>query len=229
MKPIVLLHGALGHTDHFAPLLPWLQQHFNLHTFLFQGHGATPIPPAGIRMQAYVDQLQAYLQARQLNDVAVFGYSMGGYVALAHMLQHPGIIGSLLTLATKLHWTTEGAQQESRMLNPDAIQAKVPAYAAQLAALHGDTQWRQLLPAIAGMMEDLGKKPLIREEHYARIKGKVQLMVGDKDAMVSLAETAQAAKAIPGARLAVLPGTKHPLDQVRPVLLPGLMKDFWEL
>jgi pimeloyl-ACP methyl ester carboxylesterase len=95
--------------------------------------------------------------------------------------------------------------------------------------MHGAEQWKELLPAIAGMMVDLGKEPLLTTENYARINTKIQLMVGDKDVMVTLDETVQAAKAIPEARLAVLPNTKHPIEQVRTELLIGLMKDFWGL
>jgi pimeloyl-ACP methyl ester carboxylesterase len=227
MNDLILLHGALGHTQHFAPYLPWLERHFKVHHFLFRGHGATGLPEGGIQMQTYVDQLQQYCDTHNLHQFDVFGYSMGGYVALAYALRKPGRIGSLLTLATKLHWTAEGAAKESKMLNPDVIAEKVPKYAAQLAEQHGAEQWKTLLPAIAGMMTDLGNNPLLGIHNYTDITCRVQLMVGDKDAMVTLEETLEAAKHIPEARLAVLPRTKHPLEQVRPQLLMDLMKDFW--
>lgn len=229
MNHLILLHGALGHTHHFAPYLPWLQQHFTVHQFLFQGHGETPIPGTGIRMEHYADQLKQYVEAHNLEQFDVFGYSMGGYVALYYALQHPGKMRSLLTLATKLNWTAEGAAKESKMLNPDVLAEKVPKYAAQLAAQHGQEQWKALLPAIADMMVALGNNPLLGLEEYGHIQSRIQLMVGDKDAMVSLEETLEAAKNIPEARFAVLPQTKHPLEQVRPQLLMDLMKDFWNL
>lgn len=180
-------------------------------------------------MQHYVDQLHRYVVQHNLEEFAVFGYSMGGYVALCYALQYPGQISSLLTLATKLHWTAEGAARESQMLQPEVITEKVPRYATQLADLHGEEQWKHLLPAIAGMMTDLGNQTLLDTADYAKIGARTQLMVGDKDNMVSLAETQEAAALIPDARLAVLPGTKHPLEQVRVPLLKGLMCDFWSI
>lgn len=229
MNNLLLLHGALGHTQHFVPYLSWLEQHFNVHHFLFEGHGETPIPENGIRMQTYLDQLHRYCETHNLRQFDVFGYSMGGYVALCYALQYPGRISSLLTLATKLHWTAEGAAKESKMLQPEMIAEKVPKYAAQLASQHGQEQWKALLPAIAGMMTDLGSNPLLGLHNYSAVNTRVQLMVGDKDAMVSLEETLEAARNIPEARFAVLPQTKHPLEQVRPQLLIDLMKDFWSL
>lgn len=228
MENLILLHGALGHNNNFSPYLSWLSQHFNIHQVLFKGHGNSPIPDEGIRMSTYVEQLHQYCSEHALEQFNVFGYSMGGYVALYYALQYPGKISSLLTLATKLNWTADGAAKESKMLNPDMIQEKVPKYAAQLEAQHGPT-WKDLLSAIADMMIDLGNNPLLTNENYSDIKTKVQLMVGDKDVMVSMEETLNAAKLIPEARFAVLPQTKHPIEQVRPQLLMDMMKDFWEL
>jgi len=228
MKHLVLLHGALGHSNNFAPYLDWLNQHFQVHTLLFDCHGSSPVPADGIHMQAYVDQLQQYCNDHHIGEFDVFGYSMGGYVALCYALQYPGRISSILTLATKLHWTAEGAAKESKMLHPDVIAEKVPKYAAQLESLHGP-QWKDLLPAIAGMMTRLGAQPMLGHEEYTGIATRVQLMVGDKDVMVGIDETLEAARAIPEARFAVLPQTKHPIEQVRPGLLMHMMKDFWEL
>lgn len=228
MQDLLLLHGALGHTQHFDPYLDWLKQHFRVHTFLFDGHGGTAIPANSIRMEHYVAQLHEYCSNHQLEQAHVFGYSMGGYVALAYALQQPGKIASILTLATKLNWTIEGAARESKMLNPDVIAEKVPKYAAQLEQLHGPG-WKDLLPAIAEMMNGLGARPLLDASQYTRIATRVQLMVGDKDVMVGIDETMEAAKLIPDARFAVMPATKHPLEQVRPDLLMAMMKDFWAL
>lgn len=229
MKNLILLHGALGHSSNFEPYEQYLSEHFIIHKILFRGHGDTSVPSEGINMSVYVEQLHQYCEEHTLQEVDIFGYSMGGYVALSYALQYPGKVSSILTLATKLNWTEEGAIKESKMLNPEVIAEKVPRYAAQLAAMHGAEHWKQLLPAIADMMIDLGKHPLLTVENYARINTRVQLMLGDKDAMVTLDETLQAAKTIPEALLAVLPDTKHPIEQVRTGLLIGLMKDFWSL
>lgn len=229
MKNLILLHGALGHSSNFDPYEQYLSEHFRVHKILFRGHGNTSIPQEGIRMSGYLEQLHQYCEEHALQEVDIFGYSMGGYVALSYALQYPGKVSSILTLATKLNWTEEGAIKESKMLNPEVIAEKVPKYAAQLATIHGEAHWKHLLPAIADMMIDLGKHPLLYPENYARINTRVQLMLGDKDVMVSLEETLHAVKGIPETLLAVLPNTKHPIEQVRPELLISLMKDFWGL
>ena len=189
MKNLILLHGALGHTNHFDAYTSWLSGSFNVHTLLFEGHGESALPVNGITMEHYVAQLHQYCEAHRIDETHIFGYSMGGYVALCYALQEPSKVSSVLTLATKLEWTEEGAIKESRMLNPAAIQEKVPKYAAQLSALHGADKWIDLLPAIAGMMVELGKKPLLNPADLSQLTLPVQLMLGDKDVMVTLEET----------------------------------------
>lgn len=228
MKNLLLLHGALGHSEIFNPYLPKLSDYFNIHTPLFSGHGDMHLPENGITIEKYTEELAEYCKRENLNDVYIFGHSMGGYVALCYALKHPEHVNSIMTLGTKFDWTEEQALKESKMLDPETILSKIPKYAEQLEAQHG-SQWKQLLPAIADMMIALGKNPPLKNDHLSALSIPVQIMIGDKDNMVSLEESAGVYRAIPNAKLAVLPDTKHPMDKVRPTLLLDLMKDFWNL
>ncbi|MEY8759908.1 alpha/beta fold hydrolase [Chryseobacterium tongliaoense] len=228
MKNLLLLHGALGHSEIFIPYLQKLSGYFNVHTPLFSGHGDMDLPEDGLTIEKYTGELAEYCKQENLNEVHIFGHSMGGYVALCYALKHPENVNSIMTLGTKFDWTEEQAVKESKMLDPETILSKIPKYAEQLEAQHG-SQWKQLLPAIADMMIALGKNPPLKNDYLSTISIPVQIMIGDKDNMVSLEESAGVYRAIPNAKLAVLPDTKHPMDKVRPTLLLDLMKDFWNL
>ena len=71
---------------------------------------------------------------------------------------------------------------------------------------HG-TKWKQLLPAIAHLMVDLGKNPPL-ENNFATIATPTQIMVGDTDNMVTIEESMRVYRSLPNAKLAVLPDTK---------------------
>ncbi|MDQ0783027.1 alpha/beta fold hydrolase [Chryseobacterium sp. W4I1] len=228
MKNLLLLHGALGHSDIFKPYEKELSKHFSIHTLLFSGHGNTEVPESGISIEKYTNELRDYIHKEDLKDVYIFGHSMGGYVALCCALQNPENIYSVMTLGTKFDWTEEQALKESKMLDPESILLKVPKYAEQLEKQHGK-KWKQLLPAIANMMVSLGKNPVLNESNLWAVNLPVQIMTGDKDNMVSIEESINAYRSIPNAKLAILPDTKHPLEKVRPNLLFDLMKDFWNL
>ncbi|MDQ1855446.1 alpha/beta fold hydrolase [Chryseobacterium sp. WLY505] len=227
MPNLLLLHGALGHSDIFKPYLSALSQYFTLHTPLFSGHGNQELPADGITIEKYTQELSDYCKVNNLTDVSIFGHSMGGYVALCYAMENPDNVNSVITLGTKFDWTEEQALKESKMLNPDVILEKIPQYAQLLESQHG-AKWKQLLPAIADLMVDLGKNPPL-EHNFATISTPVQIMVGDKDHMVTLEESMRVYRSLSNAKLAVLPDTKHPMDKVRPDLLLNLLKDFFNL
>ncbi|MCP1301113.1 alpha/beta hydrolase [Chryseobacterium sp. S0630] len=227
MPNLLLLHGALGHNDIFKPYLNSLSQYFTVHTPLFSGHGDQELPADGITIEKYTQELSEYCKVNNLTEVSIFGHSMGGYVALCYAMRNPDRVNSIITLGTKFDWTEEQALKESKMLNPDVILEKIPQYAQLLESQHG-TKWKQLLPAIADLMIDLGKNPPL-ENNFATITTPTQIMVGDKDNMVTIEESMRVYRSLPNAKLAVLPDTKHPMDKVRPDLLLNLIKDFWNL
>ncbi len=227
MPNLVLLHGALGHSEIFEPYIDSLSAYFTIHTPLFSGHGSQELPSDGISIEKYTQELTEYCREHHLTDVSILGHSMGGYVALCYAMKHPENVNSIMTLGTKFDWTEEQALKESKMLNPDIILEKVPHYAQVLEKQHG-AKWKQLLPAIADLMIDLGKKPPLKN-NLATINIPVQIMVGDKDNMVTIEESMAVYRELPNAKMAVLPDTKHPVDKVRPNLLLNLIKDFWNL
>lgn len=227
MPNLVLLHGALGHSEIFNSYQDSLSAYFTIHTPLFSGHGNSELPSGGISVKKYTQELTEYCTENNLSDVYFFGHSMGGYIALCYAMKHPENVNSIITLGTKFEWTEEQALKESKMLNPDVILEKVPPYAQLLEKQHG-SKWKQLLPAIADLMIDLGKNPPLKD-HLSSINIPVQIMVGDKDNMVTLEESAHVYRSLPNAKLAVLPETRHPMDKVRPNLLLNLIKDFWNL
>ncbi|SIQ92782.1 MULTISPECIES: alpha/beta fold hydrolase [Chryseobacterium] len=227
MPNLILLHGALGHSDIFKPYLNVLSSYFRVHTPIFSGHGDQELPAGGLSIKKYVQELSEYCKVNHLTDLSIFGHSMGGYVALCYAMQNPDNVNSVITLGTKFDWTEEQALKESKMLNPDVILEKIPQYAQLLESQHG-TKWKQLLPAIADLMIDLGKNPPL-ENNFATITTPVQIMVGDKDNMVTIEESMRVYRSLPNAKFAVLPDTKHPMDKVRPDLLLNLIKDFRNL
>lgn len=227
MPNLVLLHGALGHSEIFNPYLDDLSSYFTIHTPLFSGHGNSELPSDGINIEKYTQELAEYCTENNLTDVHILGHSMGGYTALCYAMKHPENVHSIMTLGTKFDWTEEQALKESKMLNPDAILEKIPHYAQTLEKQHG-SKWKQLLPAIADLMIDLGKNPPLKN-NLSAINIPVQIMVGDKDNMVTIDESTTVYRELHNAKLAVLPETKHPMDKVRPNLLLNLIKDFWNL
>ncbi|MDO6390816.1 alpha/beta hydrolase [Pontibacter sp. BT731] len=214
MPDLLLLHGALGAASTLQPLQQLLAADFRVHTPNFQGHGGSALPQGPFRMELFAADVLRYLDQHQLQQVDIFGYSMGGYVALYLALQYPDRVGRIFTLATKFAWSPEAAAKEVKMLQPEKVQEKVPAFATVLAGRHQPNEWQEVMRRTADMMQHLGSQPLLTEETLSRIPIPVRISVGDRDNMVSLQETAWAYQHLPNASLQVFPNMHHPLEKV---------------
>lgn len=227
MKPLILLHGALGAVTQLDGLAEALSQQYEMHTFNFTGHGGRELPANGLHMQELSNELVQWITEKGLAQPLVFGYSMGGYAAMLASRQHPGLLGKLATLATKWHWDAATAAKETKMLQPEIVAEKVPAFAASLYQRHAPTDWQALMKATANMMLQLGEAPPLQTADFTSIETPCLLMLGDRDKMVSWEETNAVYQQLPKAQMAVLPGTPHPLEQVDVTLLAYMLQRFF--
>jgi pimeloyl-ACP methyl ester carboxylesterase len=211
---LLLLHGAIGDQTQFDALRVRLG-FTGVRTMDFEGHGARPMAGRGFRLEHFVENLLSWLSENSLDaPVDIFGYSMGGYVALLAAAEAPTRIRSVLTLGTKLVWTPDVASEAVKQLDATKISEKVPAFASALAARHHATGWERVLGETAGALQALGQAPLLTPDVLARIGCPVRLAVGDRDATVPAEELRDAARMIPRGEYEVLPNTPHPLERV---------------
>lgn len=210
----VLLHGALGAADQLAPLAERLGAQHAVHVMELAGHGRTPAN-GPFTMTRFVDETIAAMDARRVERATLFGYSMGGYVALLLAAAHPDRVARVVTLGTKFRWDTATAERDVRRLDPSTIRAKVPRFADALSARHvGAGGWEGVLARTAALLESLGAAPPLDDAVLASIACPVRVMVGDRDETVTIEETAGAYRALAHGEMAVLPMTAHPLERV---------------
>ena len=210
---LLLLHGAIGSKDQFAPLVPLLSPAFDLHLLDFEGHGSAPPRTRSFSMEYFAGNVLDYLEQHSIERAHFFGYSMGGYVACVLSRSHPGVVASVATLGTKFYWDAEVAEREVALLNPQKIAAKVPHFARTLAERHA-AGWEQVLDNTRELLLSLGRTGGLRPPDVAGIEQRVRVMIGDRDATVSLAETLDIYKALPLGELEVLPATPHQFERV---------------
>lgn len=227
MQHILLLHGAIGSEEQMLPLRNQLASStYQLHSIGFSGHGGKSlIEPISIEL--FAEETFSYINDNQLTNLHVFGYSMGGYVAMYLAAQHPALIQKIVTLGTKYHWTPEIAAKEVKMLRPEIIEEKVPSFAAALAKKHGENNWKKLLHATADMLLQLGNYPVLKTAHLQKITCDVLLLLGDKDQMVSYEETTATAQQLQKGSVEILSDTVHPIEQVNITMLSEKILSFF--
>jgi pimeloyl-ACP methyl ester carboxylesterase len=218
MKTIVLLHGAMGSEVQLHSLRKQLEGDYAVHLFNFSGHGGKPFSKE-FSIPSFASELIAFCEVHQLNEIHLFGYSMGGYVALYIARNHPHLVSSIITLGTKIFWDKEVAAKEVATMQPVIIEQKVPAFAQRLQQMHSPNDWKDLMTKTGKMLIEMGEHNPLQMEDYQYITTPVLLMLGDRDKMVSLDETVTAFKHLPNSHLAVLPATPHPIEKVDVELL----------
>lgn len=224
MKPkLLLLHGALGSAEQMQPLCELLSNDFEVFSFDLPGHGCAYQPDHVYDMAELKEALKNFLDAHFQEPIMVFGYSMGGYLAAALAAESSTYFESLVCLGTKWQWNPENAQREVAMLNPDAIEEKVPALARILGERHGTANWKNVVKGTANMLQKLGDEPLLSQDEFKKITCRTHILRGDQDRMISREESEWAQKYIVKASYEELPGQKHPMEQVDLYLLKEVL------
>jgi len=224
-KTVVLLHGALSAATDLFPLKNLLQHNFNVHTFNFSGHGNSTGIEHNFTIEQFTDDLRSYLHLYNIETCSMFGYSMGGYVALNYAASCKGI-EKIFTLGTKHSWTPEFAAKQSKFLNADLLLQKVPAFAAQLEQKHGAENWKTVVAKTTQMMQRLGSHPLLNENTLSKISAECLIAIGDKDDMVTREESEQVVAQLSHASFKILTDTPHPIEKVNAEMLAKEISDF---
>ena len=94
-EQLLLLHGALGSTAPFDSIIKPLENTYEVYTLNFDGHGGEPIPEH-FSIDLFTNNVIDFLNTKAIDNITVFGYSMGGYVALNAALKVPQKIKKII-------------------------------------------------------------------------------------------------------------------------------------
>lgn len=227
-KPsIIFLHAALGTSKELEPLMKIMSDRgFRTLAFDFSGHGKTTSQPANFRIETFAQELDSFIKNNKLTAPAVFGHSMGGYVALFHKANfEDSPITHVFTYGTKFNWSESAVLKELPMLVPEHIEEKFPAFRDVLSERHGE-KWKHLLRSTAHMMSNLEKLDGLTREDLASIEIPVCLMLGDQDRMVGGEETQLAHRHLHHSDVKTITHSKHDLDKANLKEIAGIMEDF---
>src|SRR5690349_20089660 len=94
--PVVFLHGGLGDSRLWAPVIERLRDTFRCIAFDFRFYGRSEADEVEWR---HDDDVVAVLDALGVERAAVVGLSMGGRVALETALRHPERVDAVVHVA----------------------------------------------------------------------------------------------------------------------------------
>ena len=224
-EPLLLLHGGLGSSDMFEPLLPILGQGRQVIAVDLQGHGRSSLGSRPIRCEAIADDVAALLKRLGRAKVDVLGYSFGGCVGLRLAVQHPDLVRRLALVSTPFAndgWYAEMRAQQAQVSAAMAPMMKeTPMYKSYAAVAPKPDEFPRLLDAMGDFMRQ--KYDWSADvQKLAKLNMPVMLVYGDGDMVRpeheikfyqllggGLKDAGWNRESMPRNRLAILPDLTH--------------------
>jgi pimeloyl-ACP methyl ester carboxylesterase len=216
--PLVLLHGALGTIEScFARLLPALARTRQVIAVELQAHGHTGDIDRPLSYRQMADDVAALLDALGITSTDVFGFSMGGGVALDLAVAHPHLVRRLV-FAGGACFSPEGFHPELTAAGQATPQdlTGTPWHDAYAQVAPDPAAWASLVSKVGELDAGFdGWTP----ETITSITAPVLIIVGDAD-ITRLDHVVEMFRLVgggvpgdlvglPPSRLAILPGTTH--------------------
>ena len=101
-RPLVLLHGGLGSSGMFGPVLDRLAESHQVVAVDLQGHGRTADIDRPLDVRLMAGDIVALIDHLGLKQPDIVGYSLGGGVAFQVAFQHPEKIRRLVAVSANI-------------------------------------------------------------------------------------------------------------------------------
>jgi pimeloyl-ACP methyl ester carboxylesterase len=227
-RPLVLLHGGLQtFAQCFGHLIPGLVEQHQVIGVELQGHGHTADIDRPMRPETLADDVVALLDHLGVDRADVFGFSLGGIVALTMGLQHGARVGRLVIASVDCR---PAHAEFERPDDPD-VARRMPTEADFQAMRDG---YRAVAPDPDGFDAIAAKTSSMvhalegwSDKQLRSVTAPSLVLVGDTD-FVPLPNAVAMFEALPQAEFAVLPATTHmgvTLDTARVLALVGPFLD----
>lgn len=224
--PVLLLHGAAGCTQlETAPLLQRLEPHHHVLAIDFSGHGAST-EDADFSADRFTDNARAVLDAKGVDRADVFGFSMGGYMALHLAHQYPDRVRRLAIHGTNIDWDGARVAAMQRRMDVEAIQQRRPDLAADLDAVHSD--WPSLFHRMRMFVATLPAHSEAMHRIVSTLDHPTLVSAVDRDDLFPLDAPLTLHAELPSSTLALIPGDRHALQHVSLALLTPLLRHHFD-
>jgi pimeloyl-ACP methyl ester carboxylesterase len=92
---LVILHGLLGASRNWTTIGRALQDRYDVHALDLRNHGDSPHADS-MRWAELCDDLRAYLELHELEQIILMGHSLGGKVAMRFACEYPDLVTRLI-------------------------------------------------------------------------------------------------------------------------------------
>ena len=253
---VLLIHGVGDNSTAWQPVHARLAKRFTVIAPDLLGHGLSDKPRADYSVAAYANGMRDLLSVLGIDKVTVVGHSLGGGVAMQFAYQFPHLVDRLVLVSAggvtrdvnialraaslpiggealavlRLPLVLPTLQTLGRMLGTvigsSGIGRDIPNALRILAELPEPTASAAFTRTLRAVVDWRGQVVTMLDRCYLTESIPVQLVWGDKDAMIPVSHAHMAHAAMPGSRLEVFAGSGHFPYHDDPQRFVELIEDF---
>ena len=224
-EKVVVLHGAAGCTQMETELLARrLSATYHVIALDFASHGqSTAFKEIPYSPSLFVDNVYALFTHLDIQKAHLFGFSLGGFIALAFAKKYPELINKLAVHATNLIWDEQLVTTMLKRLDHEGIKAKSKELVKYLSAMHGEDHWVSLFERMKEYTIEL-RNFFAEYADVHQVPMHTLVTAVDKDDLFTVHSPVYLYDRLPHGTLAIIPGQRHALqnadlDQLVPLIL----------
>lgn len=203
--PVILLHGGMGNSDHFAFQLPALVDKFWVIVVDSRGQGRSSMPKGKLSYHAMGTDVIAVMETLKLGKAHLAGWSDGGAIALDLAITAPDRVDRVFIIGT--NYDNKGSKP--RKGRPPA--RTFNAYAAKCRADHlklgnKPASWQTLVDALLPVWRNPAG---FTKDQLRGIKARTLVALGDHDEIIEQSHVEKMATLIPNGSVRVFADTSH--------------------
>lgn len=253
-KPTVLLiHGIAGSSNTWREMIPRLEDHFHVIAPDLPGHGESSLEFDDYSLGSMASALRDLLVVKGVTRCTVIGQSLGGGVALQFVYQYPEFCerialidsgglgkevswilrmlavpgaGLLLSGAAAPMFVNAGKSVRRFFQDKGIRAASMDESWAAFESLGRPGHRRAFFKTLRSVVDNTGQAVSAANRFHLAGQLPVQLIWGDRDPIIPVSHGHATHEAIPGSRLAIIPGVGHYPHVENPTAVERVLLDF---
>jgi pimeloyl-ACP methyl ester carboxylesterase len=220
-RPVILLHGGLGHSGNWGyQVPPLLDAGYQAVLVDSRGHGRSTRDSRPFGYELLVSDVLAVMDSLKLDAAALVGWSDGACTALLLAMTHPERTTGVYYFGCNMD--PSGAKQPFD--ESPALARCFHRHSEDYARLSPTPdQFMELVEAVGPMQRT---QPNVSEAELAAIRVPVCIVHSEHDEFIKREHAEYLARAIPGAQSTVLPDVSHFAPLQRPAQFNATLLDF---
>ena len=225
-----------GSSDTWREMIPRLSQHFHVIAPDLPGHGRSSLEFDDYSLGAMASALRDLLVAKGITRCTVIGQSLGGGVALQFVYQYPEFCERIVLIGSgglgkEVSWilrllavpgagflvagaaappVVNAGNSMRRFFLERGIRAESVAESwAAFESLARPGHRRTFFKTLRAVVDNKGQAVSATNRFHLAAQLPVQVIWGDRDPIIPVSHGHATHEAIPGSRLAIVPGTGH--------------------